>query len=40
MKKRVLFVDLDPQCNLIISAMRENELEEIWKEEVLVDIGI
>lgn len=33
MGKRVLFVDLDPQCNLTISAMRERELEEIWKEE-------
>lgn len=33
MGKRVLFVDLDPQCNLTISAMFEDELEEIWKEE-------
>lgn len=33
MSKRVLFVDLDPQCNLTISAMFEDELEEIWKEE-------
>ena len=33
MGKRVLFVDLDPQCNLTISAMFEEELEEIWKEE-------
>ena len=33
MCKRVLFVDLDPQCNLTISAMFEDELEEIWKEE-------
>lgn len=33
MGKKVLFVDLDPQCNLTISAMFENELEEIWKEE-------
>ena len=33
MGKRVLFVDLDPQCNLTISAMRENELENIWEEE-------
>lgn len=33
MGKRILFVDLDPQCNLTISAMRESELEDIWKEE-------
>ncbi len=33
MGKRVLFVDLDPQCNLTISAMRESELENIWEEE-------
>lgn len=33
MGKRVLFVDLDPQCNLTISAMRENELECVWEEE-------
>lgn len=33
MGKKVLFVDLDPQCNLTISAMRENELENIWQEE-------
>lgn len=33
MGKKVLFVDLDPQCNLTISAIREEELEEIWQEE-------
>lgn len=33
MGKRVLFVDLDPQCNLTISAMRETDLEKIWEEE-------
>lgn len=33
MGKKVLFVDLDPQCNLTISAMRERELEKIWQEE-------
>lgn len=33
MGKKVLFVDLDPQCNLTISAMREGELEKIWQEE-------
>ena len=31
--KKVLFVDLDPQCNLTINAMMENELEQIWNEE-------
>jgi len=31
--KRVLFVDLDPQCNLTINAMFEDELEQIWKDE-------
>jgi len=33
--KRVLFVDLDPQCNLTINAMFEDELEQIWKDEDL-----
>lgn len=33
MGKRVLFVDLDPQCNLTINAIFEEELEKIWKEE-------
>lgn len=33
MGKRVLLVDLDPQCNLTISAMNEEELHKIWKEE-------
>jgi len=31
--KKVLFVDLDPQCNLTINAMFEDELERIWKDE-------
>lgn len=31
--KKVLFVDLDPQCNLTINAMFEDELEKIWEEE-------
>jgi cellulose biosynthesis protein BcsQ len=31
--KKVLFVDLDPQCNLTINAMFEDELEQIWKDE-------
>lgn len=33
MEKKVLFVDLDPQCNLTLSAMLENSLENIWEEE-------
>lgn len=33
MNKRVLFVDLDPQCNLTINAMFESELEKIWQDE-------
>lgn len=33
MGKRVLLVDLDPQCNLTIAAMDEEKLHEIWKEE-------
>jgi cellulose biosynthesis protein BcsQ len=31
--KTVLFVDLDPHCNLTINAMFEDELEKIWEEE-------
>ncbi|GBG96727.1 ParA family protein [Lactococcus termiticola] len=31
--KRVLFVDLDPQCNLTINSMFEEELEDIWAKE-------
>lgn len=33
MGKSVLLVDLDPQCNLTISAMFEDTLESIWKDE-------
>mgnify|MGYP000389197354 CR=1 FL=1 len=33
MGKKVLLVDLDPQCNLTISAMFENNLENIWEQE-------
>lgn len=35
MGKKVLFVDLDPQCNLTINAMFEDEIERIWDEEEL-----
>ena len=31
--KRVLFVDLDPQCNLSICGLKEEELHGIWREE-------
>ena len=34
MGKKVLFVDLDPQCNLTISAMRERELEKSGKRKM------
>lgn len=33
MGKRVLFVDLDPQCNMTISGMFEECLHDIWKQE-------
>ena len=33
MDKKVLIIDLDPQCNLTICGISENQLEEIWKEE-------
>lgn len=33
MGNKVLLVDLDPQCNLTISAMNEENLHRIWKEE-------
>lgn len=31
--KRVLLIDLDPQCNLTISGMFEEELHRLWKGE-------
>ena len=30
---KILMVDLDPQCNLTICAMREEQLHQIWEEE-------
>lgn len=33
MGKKVLFVDLDPQCNLTICGLDEDVLHNIWKEE-------
>lgn len=36
--KKVLLVDLDPQCNMTISGMFESKLHQIWQEEdVFVD---
>jgi cellulose biosynthesis protein BcsQ len=31
--KRVLFIDLDPQCNLTIFGMKDDALQEIWSKE-------
>lgn len=31
--KKVLLVDLDPQCNMTISGMFEDDLHKIWQEE-------
>lgn len=33
MDKKVLIIDLDPQCNLTILNIREDELEKIWQLE-------
>lgn len=33
LNKKVLLIDLDPQCNLTISGMFENDLHQIWQEE-------
>ncbi len=33
MDKKVLMIDLDPQCNLTICGIHEDKLESIWKEE-------
>ena len=33
MGKKVLMIDLDPQCNLTICGIHESNLENIWKEE-------
>ncbi|MFH0924044.1 MAG: ParA family protein [bacterium] len=31
----ILFIDLDPQCNLTISGLDEEKLHKIWEEEDL-----
>ncbi|MEK8021513.1 MAG: AAA family ATPase [Candidatus Parabeggiatoa sp.] len=33
LNKKILFIDLDPQCNLTISGLDEEKLHEIWEEE-------
>lgn len=33
MGKKVLLLDLDPQCNLTICGMKEEQLHAIWEEE-------
>lgn len=33
LEKKVLLVDLDPQCNLTISALKAIDLEHIWEQE-------
>lgn len=33
MGKKVLMIDLDPQCNLTIFGINESQLEDIWKQE-------
>lgn len=38
MGKKVLMIDLDPQCNLTICGIDEEDLEQIWNEEdVFID---
>lgn len=33
LKKRVLMIDLDPQCNLTVCSMRGEDLHQIWEQE-------
>jgi len=33
LNKKVLFIDLDPQCNLTINSIDEHVLEKIWQDE-------
>lgn len=36
--KKVLLIDLDPQCNLTIFGMQDTELQKIWeKEDIFID---
>jgi cellulose biosynthesis protein BcsQ len=41
MGKKVLILDLDPQCNMSLYGMQEEELEKIWQnEDDIIDNGI
>ncbi len=41
MGKKVLILDLDPQCNMSLYGMQEKELEKIWQDEDdIIDNGI
>ena len=41
MGKKVLILDLDPQCNMSLYGMQEDDLEKIWRaEEDIIDNGI
>jgi cellulose biosynthesis protein BcsQ len=41
MGKKVLILDLDPQCNMSLYGMPEENLEKIWQdEEDIIDNGI
>lgn len=33
MGKKVLFIDLDPQCNLTLNSIPENKITKIWEDE-------
>lgn len=41
MGKKVLIIDLDPQCNISLYNLQESELEKIWKaEDDIIDNGL
>jgi len=40
MGKKILILDLDPQCNISLYGIQEDELEKIWRdEELIIDNG-
>jgi cellulose biosynthesis protein BcsQ len=40
MGKKVLILDLDPQCNISLYGMNEDQLEDIWRDEdAIIDNG-
>lgn len=40
MGKKILILDLDPQCNISLYGMKEEELEKIWRnEDSIIDNG-